>query len=170
MKPKPYSTLFTALLEAAVVASIACVIGAAVQWVHPNSIPFFANEAYETMVPCPVQEGKVTELSPQSPLLQEKNVLIIDAREEPDFDDWHVKNALRITYDFLDPIPAADQKKIARKIAAKRVSKVIVYGDGDTPDTGKLLGIDISASGIKNVFYVKGGAPKLQSEKPGSTP
>ena len=41
--------------------------------------------------------------------------------------------------------------------------KVIVYGDGDDPDSGRQLADAISGKGVKNVFHVRGGADALKN-------
>jgi hypothetical protein len=48
--------------------------------------------------------------------------------------------------------------ELARSIAASGASRVVVYGDGGRPDSGEHLGREISGRGIKNVFFVRGGA------------
>lgn len=153
-------------MEASVLACGASVIALAVNIFHPKSIPFIATDAYETMVPCPVQEGHVTPIAASASELVEKGVFLVDAREESEFHKWHPKGALLLTYDFLDPIPPENIREMAKRIAAKRATKVLVYGDGANPDTGELLGIDISAAGINNVFYIKGGADALKAVWP----
>jgi len=40
---------------------------------------------------------------------------------------------------------------------------VLICGDGDDPDSGELLAQEIAASGIKNVFFVSGGAKALRA-------
>ena len=40
-------------------------------------------------------------------------------------------------------------ESLAKAIARSRAQKVIVYGDGDDPDTGEQLGKEISGKGIK---------------------
>jgi predicted sulfurtransferase len=162
----PYSTLARSLIEAAIIAGAAALLALLVNVFHPNPIPLFATEAYQTMVPCPVQEGHVTPISATAKELKQKRVLFVDAREASEFKKWHFPGALSLTYDFLDPIPEEDLRKIAEQIAARQAARVVVYGDGSKPDTGKLLGIDISAAGIKNVFYVTGGAAALQNASP----
>ena len=67
-------------------------------------------------------------------------------------------------YDWLDPIPGADMQRLARAIAASRATRVVVYGDGERPDSGEHLGREISGRGIKNVSFVRGGAPALLGE------
>ena len=159
---KPFSTLPKSLMEAVIITTAIVIAALGINLVHPNRIPVFASAEYETMVPCPVQEGHVTPIDPDELPASPKKVLFVDAREETAFNQWHYPNALRLTYDFLDPLPESDLHKMARRIAALRATKVIVYGDGAVPDTGKLLGMDISAAGINNVYFVKGGATALQ--------
>ncbi len=160
---EPFSTIPESLFEAALITAAVSIAALLINLIHPNRIPYFASEEYETMVPCPVQEGHVTPLAAAKVRTDQKSVLFVDAREEAEFAQWHLPGALRLTYDFLDPIPKTKLQNMAKRIAAKRATQLIVYGDGANPDTGKLLGIDISASGINNVFFVKGGAAALKN-------
>ena len=50
---------------------------------------------------------------------------------------------------------------LVETIAASGATRVVVYGDGGAPDSGEYLGREISGRGIKNVFFVTGGAPAL---------
>lgn len=149
-------------MEAVLIVAAASAIALVVNIFHPERIPWFAAENYETMVPCPIKEGHVTVLKATTAELSHAGVLVVDAREKMEYDQWHYPNALLLTYDFLDPIPEEKIQAMAKRIASERATRVIVYGDGAAPDTGKLLGIDISAAGINNVFYIKGGATSLK--------
>lgn len=155
--------------HAVVIAALASALGVLAMFVHPNAIPFVASEAYETMVPCPVPGGDVLEIS-SAKLKASQNVFVVDARNEADYATWHYKNAVLLTYDYLDPIPEDALKNLTTAIARTRAQKVVVYGDGGNPDTGELLGKDISGSGIKNVYFLKGGAASFQplSKKEGA--
>ena len=53
-------------------------------------------------------------------------------------------------------------EELARKIARSEAQRVFVYGDGDNPDTGEQLAREISGKGIRNVFFIEGGARTLQ--------
>jgi predicted sulfurtransferase len=161
--PPPYTTLRRSLIEAIAITIGISVAALLIHPLHPNRIPLIAASAYETMVPCPVQEGHVTAVDATDEGLNRPGSLFVDARDEIEYKDWHMPGAVMLTYDFLDPIPEAALTQMARQIAAEGVSQVIVYGDGGDPDTGKLLGIDISASGIKHVKHVRGGASALKA-------
>jgi len=54
-------------------------------------------------------------------------------------------------------------------VGKSRSLGVVVYGDGDMPDTGEWLAKELSGHGIKHVVFVNGGAPELRSlEQPGA--
>ena len=74
--------------------------------------------------------------------------------------------AINVPFDWLDPIPDARLAELVRAIAASRATRVVVYGDDERPDSGEHLGREISGRGIKNVSFVRGGAPALQHEGP----
>ena len=165
MQP-PFTTIRKSLAEAGFITAGMMILAVLINLFHPNRIPYVAKAEYETMVPCPVQEGHVTAMDATEDILRQKGILFVDARDELEFEAWHYPGALRLTYDFLDPIPESELKQMASRIARERATRVMVYGDGADPDTGKLLGIDISASGIKNVGYIRGGASALRAAKP----
>jgi hypothetical protein len=153
----------TALRDAVLLTVVCSGLGlAANAWFHPESIPLLAEEEYETLVPCPEPGGEVTALQPDDPQIRAENTFVVDARGEAAFADWHLEGAMRVTYDYLDPTPEAVIEELARRIARSRAQRVVVYGDGDDPDTGEQLGREISGKGIKNVFFVQGGAPALR--------
>ncbi len=150
-------------------AIIATVISAAVaivaNLIHPQAIPFIAEKEYEILVPCPEPGGKVTRIEASDRALWTRDVFLVDARSGKEFSTWRFREATNLTYDYLDPTPENLIQDLARGIASSRAKKVIVYGDGDTPDTGEQLGKEISGHGIKNVFFLLGGAPALMAKK-----
>ncbi len=153
-----------ALRDALLLTAVCSGLGLAVNaWFHPESIPLLAEEEYETLVPCPEPGGEVTPIQPDDPQIQAESTFAVDARAEAAFDDWHLEGAMRVTYDYLDPTPEEVIEELARRIARSRAQRVVVYGDGDDPDTGEQLGREISGKGIKNVFFVQGGAPALRA-------
>ncbi len=158
------SGLGTALRDALVLAAVAFGVGVAVNaLIHPEAIPFVAEEDYEILVPCPEPGGEVTALSVDDAQIGQARTFRVDARGAQAFDGWHLDGAMNVPYDYLDPTPAEVIAELARRIARSRAQRVVVYGDGDDPDTGEQLGKEISGKGIKNVFFVRGGAPALRA-------
>ena len=93
---------------------------------------------------------------------------LVDARSKQEFEAWRLRQAINISYDYLDPTPQETLQDLAETIARSRAKRVVVYGDGATPDTGEQLAREVSGHGIKHVFFVEGGAPELRSSgKPG---
>jgi hypothetical protein len=151
------------LRDAAIVAGISFVAGLLVNLVRPDAIPFIADQPYELFVPCPEPGGEVTPMAADAPLLLADDTFIVDARSKQEFDAWRLRQAVNISYDYLDPTPKETLEELAKTIARSRARRVAVYGDGDAPDTGEQLAREISGHGIKHVFFVKGGAPELRS-------
>ena len=151
----------TAALATLVAATVALVVNA----LRPDGLPLVADKPYEILVPCPEPGGEVSPVTPADASLLSKDTFIVDARTKTAFDAWRFGHAENLTYDYLDPVPEADIKALTREIAASRAKRVVVYGDGDTPDTGEQLGKELSGHGIKNVCFVKGGAPALLKRK-----
>jgi hypothetical protein len=153
------------LRDAVIVAAVCSLVGVGLNlWIHPEGIPFVARKAYETLVPCPEPQGEVAPLIPGSGQVRDRKTFVVDAREAADFQRWHLPGAMNIAYDYLVPPTRQVLRKLSRDIASSRAQRVVVYGDGDDPDTGQLLAKDISLHGIKNVFYVRGGGPALRGK------
>lgn len=148
-------------IKSSLLIVIACaLLGLVANFLNPQGIPFIAKRAYTTLVPCPEPGGDVSGISVDEIKL-EKRSFIIDARSVEAYRLAHLKNAVHLTYDYLDPTPKEKLKEIAKKAAQSRANRVVVYGDGQNPDSGKELAKEISASGLKNVCYIIGGEKSL---------
>lgn len=154
-------SLRRASLEAAAVVGIAAALALGFNALRPAGLALMARAPYRTLVPCPEPGGSVEALEPSSPTLASPRSFLVDARPPAEFDAGHLEGALNIPYDWLDPVPEAELAELARSIAASGATRVVVYGDGGRPDSGEHLGREISARGIKNVGFVRGGAPVL---------
>lgn len=155
--------LWTALRDALILSAVAFGVGVLVNAaIHPEPIPFMAEEDYEILVPCPEPGGEVTPLEPGDAQIGAEQTFRVDARGPEAFAAWHYDGAMNVPYDYLDPTPDEVIAELARRIARSRAQRVVVYGDGDDPDTGEQLGREISGKGIKNVCFVRGGAPALR--------
>ncbi len=154
MPPRALSVVRDAALATVLAAGIALAYNALRA---EASIPLVADTPYQILVPCPEHLGKpATSLAPAKVRPGEEGVALVDAREREDFQRWHLKGALSIPFDYLEPNPEE------QKVLQTRARKVVVYGDGDDPDSGQQLANAIAGKGVRNVFYVKGGAPALK--------
>jgi hypothetical protein len=158
--------LGSAIRDAVVLTICAGVVGMLVNLVHPERIPFVAGEAYEVLVPCPEPGGDIAPVDANDPLLLAPETLLVDARGAEEHAAWRLGDATNVPYDYLDPTPPDVIAALARQIARSRAQRAVVYGDGEAPDTGEQLAKEISASGIKNVLFVRGGAPALERAIP----
>jgi hypothetical protein len=162
---KKKSHILALCLESLLISAACFAVGIVINLsLHPEPIPLVAQTAYQTMVPCPEPGGPVTALSAAEALSKRTRSFVVDARMTDEHARWHVPGAMNVTYDYLDPTPPALIKKLAKKAAASGAQRVVVYGDGDHPDSGEQLGKELSASGIKNVCFVKGGAKALKKK------
>jgi hypothetical protein len=160
--------MLVVLRDAAIATGISFTVGLLVHLVRPDAIPFIADQEYELFVPCPESGGEANSVPADAPVLLADETFVVDARSKEEFDTWHLRRAVNISFDYLDPTPKEVLEDLARTIARSRARRVVVYGDGDTPDTGEQLAREISGHGIKHVFFVEGGAPELRSSgKPG---
>lgn len=147
--------------DAALAAAAAGLVALAVNAFRPAGLPLVAPEPYEVLVPCPEPGGPVATVEPSDPTLRGPRVFLVDARDPGAYGRGHVPGAVNVPYDWLDPIPETALRELARRIAASGATRVVVYGDGGRPDSGEHLGREISGRGIRNVGYVRGGAPAL---------
>jgi hypothetical protein len=163
LAPRP--ALGRTAVEAAVVAAIGAVVALGFNAVRPHGLPLVARTPYQTLVPCPEPGGPVEALEPSNPAVFSERSFLVDARSPGEFSTGHPDGAVNIPFDWLDPIPENELAELARSIAASGAARVVVYGDGGRPDSGEHLGREISARGIKNVCFVRGGAPVLLAEE-----
>jgi hypothetical protein len=132
-----------------------------------QKIPYVADKEYQILVPCPEPGGEVTAVQASDPSLQADWVFIIDARKKKAYQEWKFRQAVNLTFDYLEPIPDDVFNDLTTRIARSKARRVVVYGDGGQPDSGEQLGKEISGRGIKNVFFVEGGAPALNKSSGG---
>lgn len=158
-----FDSMISVFRDSVVVAFLFASLGIVVNIFHPESIDFFAKEQYEILVPCPEPGGEVNSVKANDPILLKSDSFVVDARSSEEYRNWHFGPAVNIPYDYLEPTPAATVQQLAKGIAKSGAKRVLVYGDGDQPDTGEQLGKEISGNGIKNVFFICGGAPLLKA-------
>lgn len=147
------------IIEATIIALATAALALGVNAIRPGGLPLVARIPYEVLVPCPEPGGPVNPLEPDDTALQSPRIFLIDARSPEAFARGHRPGAVNVPYDWLDPLPAPELAHLARAIASSRATRVVVYGDGQRPDSGEHLGREISGRGIKNVNFVRGGAP-----------
>ena len=160
-------TYLIILRDAVIAAAILACIGLFVNAVRPDGLPFIADKPYDIFVPCPETLGTVEMIAPTDPLIFDETTFLIDARTQEDYDVWHLKDALCITFDYLDPIPEKELKNITMNIAQSGKARLVIYGDGNGKKgtMGFELGRELAGHGIKNVFVVEGGADALKGGK-----
>jgi hypothetical protein len=153
-------------LDAVSITVVFSIMGLVVNaWFHPHPLEFIADEPYETMIPCPVPGGDAVALSSKDERLLAQDSFIIDARGRSAFAAWHLWGAMNVPFDYLDPTPPEVLGEVARKVASSRARRVVVYGDGQNPDTGEQLAKELSGKGIKNIFFVEGGAGAIMRDR-----
>ena len=154
------------LRDAVIICAIMAVIGIVINAVRSDGLPFIADKPYEIFVPCPETLGAVEMISPTDTRLTDDKTYIIDARMQTEYDAWHYRHAICLTYDYLDPISPEELKNISMNIASSGSARVVVYGDGDGKEgtTGYELGRELAGNGLQNVFIVEGGADALKNK------
>ena len=165
-----FSGMGTAVRDAVLITAACSVMGLLVNLFHPEKIPYIAEEEYETLVPCPEPGGEVTPLEATDAFVNAQDTFIVDARQKNEHQAWKLRDAMNIPYDYLEPIPDEVLMELIKRTQKSGARRVLVYGDGKNPDSGEQAGKEISGKGVKNVFFVKGGAPALKGDEPGGGP
>ncbi|MDX9723495.1 MAG: rhodanese-like domain-containing protein [Myxococcota bacterium] len=157
-------TSLRVLRDAALASVLLSALGLTVNALREDGIPVFADKPYEIFVPCPEPLGRVDPMEPGDPLVFDGRTVLIDARTEAEFEEWHADGARLVTYDYLDPIPESQLESLSHEIANTGAARVVVYGDGDGErgSTGYELGRELSGRGLNNVYVIKGGATALR--------
>jgi len=150
--------------EAAGIALLAALVGLAANGLRRDGLSLLAARPYETLVPCPEPGGPVTALEAADPAVTSQRSYLIDARGAGEYAEFHLPGAVHVAYDWLDPLPDATLDRVARAVAASRATRVVAYGDGGVPDSGEYLGRELSARGIRNVCFVRGGVAAVRRE------
>ncbi|MGC4068245.1 MAG: rhodanese-like domain-containing protein [Polyangiaceae bacterium] len=139
-------------------------LGLLANLVHPRErLPWVATKPYDIVVPCPEPVGSASSVAANSSLLRDFTSLVIDARTEEAFGVWHWPGAINVPFDWLGPPVQAEVERLAKRVTATKAKRLVIYGDGDDPDSGREWARLLAGGGIRNVFYVEGGAPALQN-------
>jgi rhodanese-related sulfurtransferase len=150
--------------DAAIVVALGAGIALGTNLLRPTGgIALIASEPYETLVPCPEFEGSAEPISPAEARAGGKGVFLVDARSAEAFGAWHLPGARSIPFDYLEPISPAE----VRQVLSSGARSVVVYGDGEDPDSGEQLARELGGKGLKNVRFVTGGAPALRGRTGG---
>lgn len=162
-RDEPFSRI---LRDAAITVGLAIAIGLTVNALRPQgSIPLIQRQPYDIVVPCPEPIGEAKAIPANDPRLADPRSLLIDARTESEFDTFHLSRAINIPFDWLGPPVAGETAELAKRVARSHAQRVIVYGDGDNPDSGREWARLLAGGGIKNVFYITGGAKALRAQQ-----
>lgn len=146
-----------AVRDALVVLAACAAVGGVVNLLRPHGIPFVQKTAYQILVPCPEAGAEAPGLAANDPVIWEPRTLLVDARPAAEHAAWHPDKALHLAFDYLAPAPKAE----VDKIAASGATRVVVFGDGGDPDSGEQLARELAGAGIRNIFFVQGGAKPL---------
>ena len=156
--PGVAATARTVVRDALIVLAACSAVGSAVNRLRPHGIPFVQKTEYQILVPCPEGSGEAPAIAAEDPSLAEPRTLLVDARSAADHQRWHPSGTVHLPFDYLQPAP----KEQVQRIASSGAARVVVFGDGADPDSGEQLARELAGSGIRNVFFVPGGAKALE--------
>jgi len=161
--PSRQTVLWQIGRDTAIVVVAAATLALGVNMLRDNGIPLVQQEAYNILVPCPEAVGDAEQIPADDSRVLDERSLVLDVRLESDFKAWHLPGAENQPFDWLGPPVDKEVSEVAMKIAASGAHRVIVYGDGDDPDSGREWARLLSGARIKHVFYVQGGGPALSA-------
>ena len=156
--------------DAMVIAAAGSLVALVVNALRAEPLPLVAQAEIETMVPCPEPMGAATPVPPGDERVSSPQTLLVDARSPDEHAAWHPDGAVSFPFDWLAESDEVTRQaaEVAKTIARSRRQHVVVFGDGGDPDSGEHWSALLSGAGIKNVVFVKGGAPALG--QPGVAP
>ncbi len=166
VEPSTRGTVVGIVRDAAIVVALSTAVALTVNTVRSEGIRLVQREAYDILVPCPEPVGDPEAMKADDARVKDGKSLLLDVRSKEEFETWRVEGARNQPFDWLGPPVDEEVKRVAKQVAASRAQRVIVYGDGDDPDSGKEWAKLLSGARIKNVFYVEGGAPALNPSLP----
>jgi hypothetical protein len=163
-RPGTLRTVLGVVRDAALLVLLGAALALGFNRLRPTgALALVAEKPYEILVPCPEKLGRAAAIRPEDVRPREEGVLLVDAREAEEFARWHLGGALSVPFDYLEPVPEARVRELLRS----RPRKVVVYGDGDRPDSGEQLARQLAGLGVRNVLYASGGAPALRRVEAG---
>ena len=152
-----------AVRDATIVVLAAAAIGVVSNLVrHKEKLSWIQATPYDLLVPCAEPVGQAQIIQASSPLVLDRTSLVIDARATSDYAEWHIEHAINVPFDWLGPPVQDDVTRVTQMITRSNVKRVIVYGDGDNPDSGREWARLLSGGGIRNVSFIDGGAPAFR--------
>ena len=138
--------------DAVSIVGLASTLGFAVNALRPNgSIPLIQRRPYDIIVPCPEPVGEALSMAPDDVRLRDASSLVIDAQSSTAFGVYHLPQAINLPFDWLGPPVVNEVKDVAQRVARSKAKQVIVYGDGDDPDSGREWARLLAGGGIKHV-------------------
>jgi len=158
VRPVPSPSLRVTVRDALLVLVVCAAVGAATNALRPGGIAFVQRSEYEILVPCPEGSGDAHAIQADDPTVWDPRTLLVDARSAAQHQRWHPTGAIAVPFDYLEPTSPEQ----VRRIASSGAGRVVVFGDGNNPDSGEQLAREIAGKGIRNVRFVEGGATLLE--------
>ncbi len=163
-------TAFVVVLQAAIVVAASGGVAVATNLARPDGIPLVTDVEYDIFAPCRDSEADSEAAGPADLLGSAHEVILyVDARPAPAFAEEHVDGAINVPYSALFGASEQDIAMIKERAAAKKATKIIVYGvfkDPASPqqkvDFAKPLALQLVESEIKGVKHLEGGMEKLK--------
>jgi len=154
--------------DAGIIVGVAALVAFSTNVLRSDRLPLVATKEYDIAVPCPEPLGHAEAIVAGDPRISDPKTLLIDVRTPEEFSAWHLPGAMNTPFDWLSEQEEITRQSqvVARDVARSGKQAVVVYGEGGDPDSGQQWAALLNNAGIRNVYYVEGGAPALSGRAP----
>ncbi len=140
-----------ALWQIPAIILLAGLVGICVNYLRPDSIPLVGDWSAKTSMAEAIEDNLAIPLAGAAKLFSAQLAVFIDARDEQEYADGHIKGALSLAWD-----DASERfPKIAGDIPSDKV--IITYCDGEACHLSHDLAIFLRDKGFKNVWELVNG-------------
>jgi rhodanese-related sulfurtransferase len=102
---------------------------------------------------CPsrMKEGQPMPVKEALKAYGREGAVFVDARAKASYDKGHVKDAINLSYSFLDAVPPEAVDRLSR------YRWIVVYCNTEREERSRLMAGELSEAGLQDVSYLEGG-------------